>query len=421
MRVVVDPAWTFEEALDAAWQAYNGAGPQFGATNRIRVLEQWANVVGRERAEAELAAALKDGVDTGLSAYAVRKLKNSFSTMPRGKRQARGDLFAFLRSLPTRDFPNERSLAAKALPEFAEALGYAQDHLFYEPALRGERGLRPDAVIADTRLERPALVIETKIFAHRQARGWEGAVAQVRDYLNVSGAAHAILLTPQRLYVLSAGHDAEDYDLTSITKAQTVILRAKLGGSLKSRRHDQATLVVSDEAAPLDADALGAMLEAVVNASSNDEKKKTLERLAVRLVGGLDFVRCKYINLVTKSSEIDIVGEYLGHPKPTLFDDYGRYFLVECKNWKAPIDAKSVRDFLGKLQKIRARLGVIFSRNGITGTHAGTDGLRELHSSFDRDGTAVLVVSEDDLRDCANGQQFYDLLDEKLDRLRFDM
>jgi hypothetical protein len=57
--------------------------------NRIRVLEQWANVVGRQRAVSELEATLaayKDAEEIekylGLSSYTVKKLRKQFQAMP---------------------------------------------------------------------------------------------------------------------------------------------------------------------------------------------------------------------------------------------------------------------------------------------------------------------------------------------------
>jgi hypothetical protein len=88
MKIIVNPQWTFIEALEAAWDAYRG-GLEHGVPNRIRVLEQWANVVGRHRAVAgleETLAAYKDSADIekclGLSLYTVRKLRKQFKAMP---------------------------------------------------------------------------------------------------------------------------------------------------------------------------------------------------------------------------------------------------------------------------------------------------------------------------------------------------
>jgi hypothetical protein len=72
-------------------------------------------------------------------------------------------------------------------------------------------------------------------------------------------------------------------------------------------------------------------------------------------------------------------------------DELGRYCLVECKNWSKPAGLSTVRDFLGKLDRCKTRLGIIFSGNGITGVDTGVDALREIHSRFDRDGVYVIV------------------------------
>jgi len=88
MKIIVDPQWTFIKALEAAWDAYRG-GLQHGVPNRIRVLEQWANVVGRHRAVLELEetlAAYKDSADIekhlGLSSCTVSRLRKQFKAMP---------------------------------------------------------------------------------------------------------------------------------------------------------------------------------------------------------------------------------------------------------------------------------------------------------------------------------------------------
>ena len=88
MKIVVQPHWSFMDALEAARKAYSG-GLQYGVPNRTRVLEQWANVVGRERAVSELEAVLnryatidKAIDDLGLSKHTIKKLKRSFAEMP---------------------------------------------------------------------------------------------------------------------------------------------------------------------------------------------------------------------------------------------------------------------------------------------------------------------------------------------------
>lgn len=88
MKIIVDPQWNFIDALKAAWEAYPG-GRELGVPNRIRVLEQWANVVGCERATAEFETVLRKystldeaSKHLGLSLYTIKKLRKRFGEMP---------------------------------------------------------------------------------------------------------------------------------------------------------------------------------------------------------------------------------------------------------------------------------------------------------------------------------------------------
>ena len=167
---------------------------------------------------------------------------------------------------------------------------------------------------------------------------------------------------------------------------------------------------------------LTGLIDTVEQASSNEAKGKSLETLARALVESTPMLKCKYRNLQTRSSEIDLVIEYddsLG--RVPLLDDLGRFILVECKNWSKPVGVAPVRDFMGKLDKCKIGLGIIFSKNGVTGIDSGADALREIQSRFDREGTYVLVFSLDDAKRILNGRDFLVLLDEKADALRFDM
>ena len=128
------------------------------------------------------------------------------------------------------------------------------------------------------------------------------------------------------------------------------------------------------------------LIEAVEKAEkTNKDKGKSLEDLARFLLGeSVSALSCKYINLQTRSSEIDLIIEY--DPSKgylPLFEELGRFSLIECKNWSKPVGAGPVRDFMGKLDKCKARLGVIFSKNGShRSSNSGADALREIQKSF---------------------------------------
>lgn len=89
MRVIVQREWTFTEALEAAWEAYQG-GVELGTTNRLRVLSNWANMVGRTRAIHELNSWVEsEGSQVSekwrqvlLTSNSIRLLRKRFQQMP---------------------------------------------------------------------------------------------------------------------------------------------------------------------------------------------------------------------------------------------------------------------------------------------------------------------------------------------------
>lgn len=123
---------------------------------------------------------------------------------------------------------------------------------------------------------------------------------------------------------------------------------------------------------------------------------------------------------MTKSAEIDLVVEQRG-PVPTALSGFGRYALVECKHWNKPVDAKHIRDFIVKMQRARIRLGIVVSMRGVTGEQQGTDALREIERAYEKDQPAIVVISQEDFRACTDPSKFLALVDERIDRLRFDL
>ena len=87
----------------------------------------------------------------------------------------------------------------------------------------------------------------------------------------------------------------------------------------------------------IDVQQYSAALAAVKSARTNQQKKQSLEGLAKLLFQGIPFLSFKYSNLRTASAEIDLVFLYRGFKETTVFDELGRYFLVECKNWEDPL------------------------------------------------------------------------------------
>jgi hypothetical protein len=200
---------------------------------------------------------------------------------------------------------------------------------------------------------------------------------------------------------------------------ETVIRKGKLSGCSregKPRRNKS----VESPASNLNLAVYADLLESIYQSKTNDQKKKSLELLARTLFESIGLI-CKYVNLRTTSSEIDIVVQIRDQKECGALNDFEPYILVECKNWKSPMGAAQVRDFIVKLQKTQLKLGIIFSKNGVSGKRYAGDAVREIRRVFDTDGLYILVISGKDLRAVEQGASFLEILDQKIDHLRFDL
>jgi hypothetical protein len=315
-------------------------------------------------------------------------------------------LYELLRSLSAQSFEREVDFISAVIPPLAEILGYSANETFYEHAVGR---MRPDVVFAASITSKPWIAIELKGHGGPYVREWD---RQIRSYLNALRTMRGLVLSQTVLLVVDA-HSAEStrINLQTVTREQAEYLLSIL-------RHDVQAPATQQTAS---ANPLIGLIEVAERAVTNQEKGKSLEAVAQFVLESVPSLRCKYANLYTRSSEIDLVVEYdQSRGGIPLFDELGRYALIECKNWGKPVGVGPVRDFMGKLDKCKARIGIIFARNGITGVDAGVDALREIQSRYDRDGLFVVVFSLEDLRAISNGREFVAALDWKADTLRFD-
>lgn len=330
------------------------------------------------------------------------------SGQPRLKRylhESRNELHDLLHRLSKETFAREYDLVRKLIPRLAEVLNYAEPETFYD---YGGGRYRADVVLSNSIESKPWIVLELKKGKPHNVEEW---IYQVRHYLDAFDCPIGAVVSPEIL-ILITRDEAKHFDLHTLTPEQAEeILRTLERSAQPSSRPNKA----------LTHGMLVNLIESVEKAATNDEKGKSLESLAQFLFNSISSLRCKYSNLQTRSREIDLVIEYDRTKEALpLFDELGRYCLVECKNWSKPVGVGPVRDFMGKLDKCKTRLGVIFSKNGVTGVDSGADALREIQSRFDRDGLFLLVFSLEDLKSITDGKAFSEALDRKADSLRFD-
>jgi hypothetical protein len=89
-------------------------------------------------------------------------------------------------------------------------------------------------------------------------------------------------------------------------------------------------------------------------------------------------------------------------------------FLVECKNWDAPVDAPSVAVFINKLANRYVQLGILVAANGITGDLRSLRAAQHTVAVAQGRGHRVLVVTLEDLCSVKTSEQLVSLLVDRL-------
>jgi hypothetical protein len=152
--------------------------------------------------------------------------------------------------------------------------------------------------------------------------------------------------------------------------------------------------------------------------SDRDRTGQALEYLAQYLFSVIPGCRTK-LRARTHSTELDVLCSLNGLPSD-FRSLLGRYVVCECKNWRTAADVTTVGKFASVLRSSRCRLGVLFSRNGLSGAQRSIAATRD-QFRFAQQGIYILVVSEPELLNIVRGQSLLALLRQKYEQLRFDL
>ncbi len=153
---------------------------------------------------------------------------------------------------------------------------------------------------------------------------------------------------------------------------------------------------------------------------TGDKSGKALEFLAAYLMSSMPGVRTQ-ISVRSKPSEYDVVCSTDGF-QTDFRSEFGRYFLCECKDWsKAKADFTVFAKFCRLLDSIKAKFGVLFSKNGITGGKRTLDASLEQIKVFQDRGIVIVVVDANDISAVLNGANFIQILRNKYERIRLDL
>lgn len=333
-------------------------------------------------------------------------------------------LLEFLEDLPERNYQSGQEFELDVLSEFVARLGYNPETLLYQPSYRSQDTvLRPDGVVSRSKLKNAHLVLEAK--ARIPKSKGEELVRRLSLYKDVSGAKYGVLISPEEVWIVNSENDFSKFDLSDLGTDEFNQIKSLLKPPEELPDRDlsipaeESGKVIENEHFQLQLDSYRSKLSRVKNAETNKEKKESLERLAEIIFNRVDCLEVRERNHETESSEIDLIIEHDRSEDKTVFDEYGRFLLVECKNWKKPIGAKQVRDFKQKMVNRHVNLGFIFSKEGITGAENSKYAKFEINSEFRSNKRSILVFDINDLENISGGSGLYEMIDQKLFDLRF--
>jgi hypothetical protein len=132
-------------------------------------------------------------------------------------------------------------------------------------------------------------------------------------------------------------------------------------------------------------------LRLVETASTNKEKKDSLENFAELLLNTISGLRLVKKNAELAAEEIDLLAAN------NWMAGWGDPILVECKNWTKPVGSVEIVSFRHKLKSNQCRTGILIAKNGVTGTIT-SDGTLLIREALQVDGIRLVLLSLDDLK-----------------------
>lgn len=158
------------------------------------------------------------------------------------------------------------------------------------------------------------------------------------------------------------------------------------------------------------------------DAGNTAQKGVALEQavnLTLGLFSGITLIHRNAVDMAG-SCEIDLILSNNQHPDGLPFLPF--YLVIECKNWRAPVDTATVRAFTSKLRLMRMKFGLLVAASGITGDAADrTNCHAHIRDEFNRDELILLVVSRAELEALTSTEEFGALLKLKLGQFLLNM
>lgn len=175
------------------------------------------------------------------------------------------------------------------------------------------------------------------------------------------------------------------------------------------------------------------LFDTFVNTNSSSdfgtkEKGDSLEELVTFLIASMDKLFTVEQNIKTSTNEIDQVvsltttGKMLAE-KGVLNKNY-KFFLCECKNYNKSVGVTFVGKFCSLLLTCQTKLGILFSYRGVTGKNwnAANGLIKKFYLSKEKleEKYCVVDFNVDDFEAIYNGENFLDIVENKIKALQID-
>lgn len=161
--------------------------------------------------------------------------------------------------------------------------------------------------------------------------------------------------------------------------------------------------------------------KANVSKLTRSKKGEALEKLVAYLFSSIDGIEVK-LNEKTKDSQLDLVIQNSIKSDP-LYDVFGKFILIECKNWEDKVGVQEVKNFVSNVRFSYCNCGILLAKNGITGNSKKDKRDAELTilKEFHQDNIMIIVLTNTDLEAVVNGKSnLLSILLEKYEAIKLD-
>ena len=153
------------------------------------------------------------------------------------------------------------------------------------------------------------------------------------------------------------------------------------------------------------------------------EPLEELARYLMLLLAG--WVPTKNVYHARTRMDSDLIARYMREPE-AISSAHSRAILAECKNTSHPLSVSDTGYFLYRMYLHQVNVGILFARKNVSGRSSSDEKAQDrnakhlLDLAFQRDGTAVVVIDLEDIRELVDGTKtFWSLIDSRIVERRF--